>query len=143
MEREDPRNADRPAGNILAPSYLPALSCRISAAQHTAKLSFPVPFRPLPRRGLFHGVSRRSLASSTLEHRRKLLHSKAGDNEIVLPISLRLNDRRSSPTRIMNRQILVIVMPMDGFLAGGTCLDGWGLTIFGDSKRTRLLEHLK
>lgn len=67
MEREDPRNVDRPAGNILAPSYLPALSCRISAVQHTAKLSFPAPFRPLPWRGFFRGVSRCSLASSTLE----------------------------------------------------------------------------
>ena len=43
MEREDPRNADRPAGNILAPSYLPVLSCRISTGQHTAKLSHSLP----------------------------------------------------------------------------------------------------
>lgn len=48
----------------LAISYLLALSCRISAVQHTAKLSFSSPFSSLPRRGIFRGVSRRS---NTLE----------------------------------------------------------------------------
>lgn len=73
MEREDPRNADRPAGNILAPSYLLPLSCRISAVQHIAQLSFSSPFSSPPRRGLFRETLSRFEHPAT---GRKLLHSK-------------------------------------------------------------------
>lgn len=125
MEREDPRNADRPAGNILAPSYLLALSCRISAVQHTAKLSFSSPFSSLPRRGIFRGVSKRS---NTLEPGENycILKRKQWNSFVGI---FRLNESfgRSSPMKIMNHQILVTVMPMDEILSGSVSLDYRGI----------------